>query len=251
MYKSLTSVQRDIFLSLLLLANHKAKTWEWRGKTFTCEPGQFITSLESIKGMCAKKVTTRNTRTALDKFAKWGFLTNESTKTGRLITILNWGAYQGNGVETDKETDKQVTKHRQTGDKQVTTNKNDKNVKNDKNKIILPDWLDKKWWNNFKEFRKEIKAKLTHRGEELAIMKLKKLKSSGNNPTEVIKQSIECGYKGLFELKQEGKNGKTGRRNQSKWEREQDAEADKINRELAEARAKQIAAGGSSQNDTH
>ena len=97
MYKSLTSTQRDVFLALLLLANHKPKTWEWKGNLFACNPGQFITSLDSIKRLCAKNVTIQNIRTVMDKFVKWGFLTNESTKTGRLITIINWEAYQGNG----------------------------------------------------------------------------------------------------------------------------------------------------------
>ena len=136
MYKTLTSIQRDIFISLLLLANHLEKTWEWKGETYTCKPGQFITSLESIKKLCSKNVKTQNIRTALDKFMKWSFLTNESTKTGRLITILNWETYQVELKETNKDANKELTKNQQRANKELTTNKNVKNVKNDKKKDI-------------------------------------------------------------------------------------------------------------------
>ena len=134
MYKSLTSVQRDIFISLLLLANHSEKTWEWKGETYTCKPGQFVTSLDSIIRLCAKRVSVRNTRTALDKFAKWQFLTNESTKTGRLITILNWETYQSKEEATGKDNGRDPAETGQSTGSDPATNKNDKNDKNDKNK---------------------------------------------------------------------------------------------------------------------
>lgn len=133
MYKALNSKQRDVMINCLLLANHEGKTWEWKGKLFKCKPGQFITSLNSLKKVCADDVTIRNIRTALDKLEKWGFLTNESTKTGRLITIVNWEKYQSKDKETDKDTDKEMTNDRQSTDKALTTNKNDKELyKNDK-----------------------------------------------------------------------------------------------------------------------
>ena len=58
--------------------------------------------------------------------------TNSSTKTGRLITILNWEKYQGRDYVSDKGNDKEPTKSRQRPDKEPTTNKNDKEYKNDK-----------------------------------------------------------------------------------------------------------------------
>jgi len=125
MYQSLNSKQRDILITCLLLANHQDKEWAWGSNIFKCEPGQFVTSLESLANKCASDVTVRNIRTTLVKLEKWEFLTNKSTKTGRLITVLNWHKYQGFNTPTDK----QVTKTRQRGDKDLTTNKN---VKNDK-----------------------------------------------------------------------------------------------------------------------
>jgi len=133
MYQNLNAVQRDVMINCLLLANHKPQKWEWQGELFECEPGQFITSLASLQEVCAKDVTTQNIRTAVSKLEKWNFLTNESTNTGRLITIENWGKYQGSLNETNKANNKELTKHQQSTNKELTTNKNVKNVKNVKN----------------------------------------------------------------------------------------------------------------------
>lgn len=161
MYRNLNSKQRDVMINCLLLANHKGKKWEWKGEIFECRPGQFITSLPSLKRVCAKDVSVQNIRTALKKLIKWNFLEQETTKTGRLITIINWQKYQESNCKTNSETNRQVTgdkplnngdnsngnnktnshNNRQSTDNQQTTNsqltsnknvKNDNNVKNDK-----------------------------------------------------------------------------------------------------------------------
>ncbi len=121
MYRSLNSTQRDVMIQVLLSANHKTNQWEWKGKLFKCKPGQFITSLKTLKNKCASNVTIQNIRTALIKLKTWQFLTNESTKTGRLITVLNWVAYQ-DIHEEDQQSNQQTT------NKQLTTNKNDKEL---------------------------------------------------------------------------------------------------------------------------
>ncbi len=122
MYRSLTSKQRDVMIQCLLLASHNGNTWEWKGETMTCQPGQFITSLESLKELCGRDVSIQNIRTALNKLQKWQFLTNESTKTGRLITIMNWGTYQG-----DQQSNQQSNQQRTN--KELTTIKKGKNEK--------------------------------------------------------------------------------------------------------------------------
>ncbi len=85
-----------------------------------------VTSLASLAEKCGKGITVQNVRTALEKFEKYGFLTNQSTKTGRLITVVNWAFYQDSSCEVTK----QPTKHQQSSNKEVITNKNDKNDKN-------------------------------------------------------------------------------------------------------------------------
>lgn len=143
-WQSSTPEQKVILITLLGMANHQGKEWEWKGKQFKAMPGQFVTSIDSIIERCGKGISTQNVKSAIKKFEKYDFLTNESTKTGRLITIVNWGLYQGLENESNQQSNRQVTDDQPTsnqqvtdrsptGNRQVTPNKNDKNVKNDKN----------------------------------------------------------------------------------------------------------------------
>ena len=133
MYRSLNSAQRDVMMQVLLSANHESNQWEWKGKLFECKPGQFITSLKTLKNKCASNVTIQNIRTALIKLKTWQFLTYKSTKTGRLITVLNWDTYQ-----VLHEEDQQS--NQQTANKELTTNKNDREVKNIYSRFFEERW---------------------------------------------------------------------------------------------------------------
>jgi hypothetical protein len=117
-----TPEQKVILITLLMMANHEPKEWEWKGKKFMCNPGQMITSLRSIKKIAGKGISIKNIRTCLQRFQKYEFLAYKSAKTGRLVTIINWESYQSNKNRWQG--------NRQTGGKQVATNKNDKNDKN-------------------------------------------------------------------------------------------------------------------------
>ena len=130
--------QKVVLITILLLANHEENKWEWKGEQFTCRPGQLITSLNSLVRECGDGVSIQNVRTALDRFEKLGFLTNVSTKTGRLITIVNWEKYQGNDYVSNKDANKDITKSQQRANKDLTTNKNDKEYKNDKEEKNKP-----------------------------------------------------------------------------------------------------------------
>ena len=122
MVRRLTSKQRDVMIQCLLLANHAGREWEWKGQVIKCDPGQFVTSLESLRRKCAKDVSIQNIRTALLILEKYQFLTSESTKTGRMITITKWSTYQA-----DQQSYQQGCQQR--ANKELTTNKNDKNDK--------------------------------------------------------------------------------------------------------------------------
>lgn len=124
-----TPEQKVIFITLLLMANHEPKEWEWKGRRFVCKPGQVITSLEAIAKEAGKGISIKNVRTALVRFQNFGFLANESTKQSRLITICNWESYQKIEEQTGKQSGKQVANDWQTGGKRLATNKNDKNDK--------------------------------------------------------------------------------------------------------------------------
>lgn len=132
-WQSSTPEQKTILVTLLMMANHKENQWEWKGMPFKAKAGEFITSLENIATECGKGVSVQNVRTALKRFEKYEFLTKESTKQNTRINIVNWGVYQSNEIEPNIEVNKQLTDSQHTPNKQLTTNKNDKECKNEKN----------------------------------------------------------------------------------------------------------------------
>ena len=90
------------------------------GDTIILNPGQFITSYSEIKKLTGKDISIRNVRTGIDRFEKLGFLTRQVTRRGTLVTIVNWDKYQDKNYEGDKETDIELTSHRQGTDKRPT-----------------------------------------------------------------------------------------------------------------------------------
>lgn len=73
-WKESTAEQKAILITLLLMANHEKQVWEWKGKEYSCEAGQFITSLEKLAQAVGKGVSKKNVRTALERFEKLGFI---------------------------------------------------------------------------------------------------------------------------------------------------------------------------------
>lgn len=82
-----TPEQKIVLIVLLLSVNVETKSWNWNGQVMECQPGQLITSLQKLAEKCGNGVSVQTIRSALTKFEKFGFLTNESTKHGRLITL--------------------------------------------------------------------------------------------------------------------------------------------------------------------
>lgn len=176
-----TPEQKTILITLLLMAWHKEKSWEWRGQKFRTEKGQFVTSLSSIMKNCGEGITIQNVRTALARFEKLEFLTNESTKRGRLITIVNWHIYQTERNEANKETNKDLTKTSQRPNKELTPNNNVNNVNNVNNKNIYTDSPNKD---------KKSKKKFTfgeYKHVKLTQNEYDKLQSDFGNADELIK----------------------------------------------------------------
>lgn len=130
-----TSDQRSVLIALLMMVNYEPNKWEWQGKQYECMPGQVITSLPKIAERSGKGVSIQNVRTALKRFEKLGFLTDESTNKNRLITIVNWAIYQGSDDEPNRQTNKQLTGNQQAANRQLTAIKNIR-TKEGKNKEV-------------------------------------------------------------------------------------------------------------------
>jgi DNA replication protein DnaD len=124
-----TNEQRVILVTLLLMANHAARKWQWQGKPYMCKPGQMITSLNSIRQKTGKKISIQKIRTALKRFERMGFLHKQASTHNTLITICNWDVYQAPNKPDNTAGNTPVTPLPQTPNAGLTTNKNDKNAK--------------------------------------------------------------------------------------------------------------------------
>lgn len=92
-----TPEQKVILITLIKMANWKDAKWEWKGKPYHCEPGEFITSYNSIIKDCGKGVTHQNVRTAIKRFENYEFLTYQVTVGeygGIKVKLTNWDKYQ-------------------------------------------------------------------------------------------------------------------------------------------------------------
>ena len=56
-YKSLLGKQRDVIITILLMADHEEKEWIYKGKKYKTFPGQVFSSLQGIANMCGKDCT--------------------------------------------------------------------------------------------------------------------------------------------------------------------------------------------------
>lgn len=168
-----TPEQKTILITLMMMVNFKPNKWEWKGEQFEVKAGQVITSLESIVENCGKGITTQNVRTALNRFEKLGFLTNESTKTGRLITVENWEVYQCDeeSQQSYQQTaNKDLTNSQQRLNKQLTPIEERKEGDKEKEKenIIkdIVEYLNEISGKNFKHNSNKTKSCINARLKE-------------------------------------------------------------------------------------
>ncbi len=78
----------------------------------------------------------------------------------------------------------------------------------------LPEWLPIEPWNAFVEMRKKIRgAPWTPRAEKLTLNELDRLRQAGHSPAAVLDQSVQRGYRSVFEVKGDGRpaNGSNGK----------------------------------------
>lgn len=137
-----TAEQKVILITLLLMANHAEKEWEWQGQKYVAKPGQFVTSLPKIVEACGSGISIQNVRTALKRFEKYEFLTDQSTKKNRLITINNWAFYQDNPNQPNRHANSQLTVNQQSANSQLTSNNNDKQINNVTNNVVVDKQVD-------------------------------------------------------------------------------------------------------------
>jgi len=160
-----TVEQQVILMTLIAMANFQANDWEWEGQKFKVDAGQFVTSINSIIENTGGTVSIQNIRSALKRFEKLEFLTVKVTKTGSLITLVNWQSYQPKVNDLTQ----QPTQSQHRGNTEVTTIEEGKKEKKEKKEdIITPPvikYLNEKTGKNFqfnvKATQELINARIT------------------------------------------------------------------------------------------
>lgn len=122
------NVVKGLFLHCLLMASFK--DFDWMGRRFTA--GQFITSRKHLAQDLG--FTEMQIRTALKKLESTKEITTETTNRFTIITVNNWGNYQGDDNEDNQDFNHQITNKQPTDNQQITNKQpHRKNVKNNKN----------------------------------------------------------------------------------------------------------------------
>lgn len=116
-----------VWIYLLLNATHTEYDTLFKRKRTTLQKGQLITGIISISKKL--KINKDKVQRILKRFEIDKQIEQQTSNKNRLITILNWDKYQ----IVDKQFDKQMINNCKTTDKQVITNKNINNIKNEKN----------------------------------------------------------------------------------------------------------------------
>jgi len=112
-----------LWVALLLKANHKDNQMIWNNDVIVVKEGQFITGRKELSK------ETGISETTIEDILKYletrQQIQQQKTNKYRIITIVNWKSHQ----HSDNTSDNKATTKRQLAD----TNKNDNNVKNEKN----------------------------------------------------------------------------------------------------------------------
>ena len=115
-----------VWIYLLAKANHSDKYVIWNNKKTLIKKGSFIGSISKISKQF--KLSTGTVSNILNYLISEKMIEKHSTRKFTLFTILNWEVYQS---EVEKKTENNL----KTTCRQLETNKNVKNVKNDKKYI--------------------------------------------------------------------------------------------------------------------
>ncbi len=76
----------------------------------------------------------------------------------------------------------------------------------------LPEWIDPEIWAGWLEMRKKMGESPTSLALKIAINKLTRLKATGQDPNEILRESILNNWKGVFPLKRERNAGRVDAR---------------------------------------
>ncbi len=198
------------------------KTYGWSKKADKIPLSQIVEGTgmkkphvcRALQSLISRSIVTRtgNKQTQLNKdYAQW--LPKQVIKVAApsQIQLLPEQVMDGKGdryQNRDRILPKQVTNITRTGNKSLPkqgpskANKALTKATNKSNDVfLLPEWINPETWMAFLEMRKSKKDVPTEYAKRLIIKKLDGFRKLGQSPDDVLNQSIENGWKGVFELK--------------------------------------------------
>jgi DNA-binding transcriptional regulator YhcF (GntR family) len=219
--------RRSAWVDLLLLVNHEPKRILVDGKGKTIETGQRLTS--TLKLAERWRWSVSRVRRFLTLLEEEQMITTERTTKGTLLTVTNYGVYQGlemgerttldttvdiavdtTGDTTVDTTVEQRSIQRSIHKQEIKNDKNEKNEKNDKNeknikRVYFPD--DEALNDAFADFvdnRKKLRKPMTDKAIDLQIKKINEL-SGGDNDKAIalIENAIMRGWLSVFPIKEQ------------------------------------------------
>ena len=203
----------SLFIHCLALANFQDT--KWRG--IEIPRGSFVGSIASLAektGLSQKQV-----RTSLKRLKEAGNVASQSTNRYTIYKVENYDTYQSEGkpegrleASRGQARGKQGATAKERKERQEGKEEKQKEKKKKEKfepKRMIEDYTDNPSLRDalldFLDFRKSAKAAVTTKGQmQLLLKKLDEL-SRGNPQTKVkiVNQSIERGWKGFFELREE------------------------------------------------
>ena len=172
-----------LFIHLLLKANHKEK--KYRGMLL--QAGTILTSRDILA--LEVGLSVRQTRTALDKLKSTNEVAIKTSGQGTIIQIVNYEKYQVESNETTNE--------RPANDQQTTSNKKEKNEKNNKYSFLaslLEHGFDEKLSLEWMEVRKQLKAVNTETAFNSFMNQVQK---HGGDKNRILRTCVERSWKGF------------------------------------------------------
>ena len=128
LYKHYGAVQ--LLIHFLIKASHKEKKISFMGKPYLLKAGEFTTGRKLLS--LETGLSEQQIRVLISKFVKWEEISVKSTSQCSLITLLKWDKFQ---IGVENQPAKEPTSNQRATNNQPL-NKNDKNVNNEKKKLL-------------------------------------------------------------------------------------------------------------------
>jgi hypothetical protein len=214
------------WIAIILNVNHEDSKVEICGELIECNRGQSLLSLKSWSKFLGKGWTIQKVRTFFNLLKNDSMINIEGLHKTTRLTVCNYDIYQ----DMQQANNTQITSKQHADNTQITSNKNDKK---EKNNIIPPNPLlgemsfieaeYKETFGMWLFYKKNRKQKYKDdKSIELCYKRL--LKISNNSPDTarlIVEQSMANNWSGLFELKQDGKNWNSDKKNANEYALEQ------------------------------